>query len=467
MNGTDGEGNWVIDGGWLTDGNGNKIPATGKDGRTPVLKIVDDYWYISYDNGNTWSPEPLGPATAGVEGDIFSDVRYDSGYLYITLSNNEVLILSRNKITLEDLNNISVKPYDIYATFSGHLDIPTEDMIFCQATIYYSNEEEESFNIHTAKTSTTTEFDYNNNFQIKLKGLKPNTKYKYSIGIKVRDKEIFTGAQVFETIDPQLHNLYSPAQYPVFQCGYNSCAYPMTNHTNVLAHCTDSAKGRGYGINVFQFPVDAGETYSIKLYNAPATAHTIGYDSDSDGVIDIEGREIPYFSICDLYFDETIDGIPSYRYSYALIGYHNTGFYHWTTSVQGYYTGDIPINEETDMSHFAINKTYNSDKIIITNLTTGDRNVDHTANILGGTQASQDKYHTQAIRVQILDESITHMTIVIGNPRDNYYQLGRDRDGQTGILSAEDRIKAHKIVENGLVIVAGDILPKNYIEYDY
>ena len=59
------------------------------------------------------------------------------------------------------------------------------------------------------------------------------------------------------------------------------------------------------------------------------------------------------------------------------------------------------------------------------------------------------------------------MTIVIGNPRDNYYQLGRDRDGQTGILSAEDRIKAHKIVENGLVIVAGDILPKNYIEYDY
>ena len=81
---------WTLDGEWLTDAEGNKIPTTGKDGAngqpgapgadgqpgqdgedgadgeqgkpgqdgedgiTPLLKIEDEYWYISYDNGQTW-----------------------------------------------------------------------------------------------------------------------------------------------------------------------------------------------------------------------------------------------------------------------------------------------------------------------------------------------------------------------------------------------------------------------------
>ncbi|MBO5803816.1 MAG: hypothetical protein J6R25_01895, partial [Bacteroidales bacterium] len=32
----------------------------GEDGITPQLKIEDDYWYVSYDNGITW--ERLGKA---------------------------------------------------------------------------------------------------------------------------------------------------------------------------------------------------------------------------------------------------------------------------------------------------------------------------------------------------------------------------------------------------------------------
>lgn len=37
----------------------------GKDGITPQLKIEDDYWYVSYDNGKTWTM--LGP-TVGAQG---------------------------------------------------------------------------------------------------------------------------------------------------------------------------------------------------------------------------------------------------------------------------------------------------------------------------------------------------------------------------------------------------------------
>ena len=69
---TDGIYYWTLDGEWLVDADGNKIKAQGidgkdgqdgtdgeagkdgadgKDGITPQLKIENNYWYISYDNG--------------------------------------------------------------------------------------------------------------------------------------------------------------------------------------------------------------------------------------------------------------------------------------------------------------------------------------------------------------------------------------------------------------------------------
>lgn len=41
---------------WLLDNNGNKIPASGNDGKTPLLKVDSQgYWTVSYDNGNSYS----------------------------------------------------------------------------------------------------------------------------------------------------------------------------------------------------------------------------------------------------------------------------------------------------------------------------------------------------------------------------------------------------------------------------
>ena len=82
---TDGNYYWTLDGEWMKDSEGNKIPTTapgadgqpgapgqdGEDGITPLLKIEDDYWFVSYDNGKTWTK--LGKATGedgkdGVDG---------------------------------------------------------------------------------------------------------------------------------------------------------------------------------------------------------------------------------------------------------------------------------------------------------------------------------------------------------------------------------------------------------------
>ena len=78
---TDGVYYWTLNGEWLLDDEGNKLPVSskngndgengeegkdgqngqegkpgvdGKDGVTPQLKIENGYWYVSYDNGTTW-----------------------------------------------------------------------------------------------------------------------------------------------------------------------------------------------------------------------------------------------------------------------------------------------------------------------------------------------------------------------------------------------------------------------------
>ena len=230
MDGSAGEGNWVIDGGWLTDGNGNKIPATGRDGQTPVLKIVDGYWYISYDDGKTWSPEPLGPATAGAEGGIFSDISYDDEGLYITLSNGETITLSRREQSLIELCEIS--PIDITdrgATFVGSLNIPEKDLPYSQITIYYSDAE--WFTILDAESITTSFFDYNCSFSIVLSGLKAGTVYSYCICVKVRGEEVYGEVGKFRTED-------SPTLKVSFENGtalINSGYYHETVHINGFA----------------------------------------------------------------------------------------------------------------------------------------------------------------------------------------------------------------------------------------
>ena len=153
---SDGVYYWTLNGEWLLDDNGNKLPVSGKDGQngtngsngqdgadgkdgqdgedgkdgadgqdgiTPQLKIEDGYWYISYDNGATWTQ--LGKATGedgkdgadgkdgqngadgkdGQDGDsMFQSVTQDENYVYFTLADGTVIKIAKNSDTNDEQN---------------------------------------------------------------------------------------------------------------------------------------------------------------------------------------------------------------------------------------------------------------------------------------------------------------------------------------------------------------------------
>ena len=126
---------WTLNGEWILDDNGNKLPVSGEDGQngtngsngqdgadgkdgkdgiTPQLKIEDGYWYISYDNGATWIQ--LGKATGedgkdgadgadgqngadgkdGQDGDsMFQSVTQDENFVYFTLADGTVIKIAK------------------------------------------------------------------------------------------------------------------------------------------------------------------------------------------------------------------------------------------------------------------------------------------------------------------------------------------------------------------------------------
>ena len=113
---TDGVYYWTLNGEWLLDNEGNKLPVSGKDGKdgangadgkdgqdgkdgiTPLLKIEDGNWYVSYDNGTTWTL--MGKAT-GADGQNGQDgangtdgrdgvtplLKIENGYWYVSYDN--------------------------------------------------------------------------------------------------------------------------------------------------------------------------------------------------------------------------------------------------------------------------------------------------------------------------------------------------------------------------------------------
>ena len=92
---TDGVYYWTLNGEFIMV-DGGKIQAEGKDGTngtngtTPQFKIENDYWFISYDNGDTWTQ--VGKATGedgkdgedGVGGDsMFTGIDYKTSTDYV------------------------------------------------------------------------------------------------------------------------------------------------------------------------------------------------------------------------------------------------------------------------------------------------------------------------------------------------------------------------------------------------
>lgn len=88
---SDGKYYWTLDGEFIIEG-GKKMPVTGDDGVTPVFKIENDTWYVSYDKEITW--KECGPATGAAGDSFFSKVSTseDGRWVYLTLADGETVL---------------------------------------------------------------------------------------------------------------------------------------------------------------------------------------------------------------------------------------------------------------------------------------------------------------------------------------------------------------------------------------
>ena len=100
----------------VTFGITSETPSsgTGKDGITPLLKIENDYWYISYDEGQTWQQEGKAKGEKGDKGDkgdtgekgekgdkgdkgdaMFLAFEQDGEYVYLTLPDSSKVKIAK------------------------------------------------------------------------------------------------------------------------------------------------------------------------------------------------------------------------------------------------------------------------------------------------------------------------------------------------------------------------------------
>ena len=130
---SDGAYYWTTGDEWLTDDQGNKIPATVTDPNapyiTPQFRIADGVWYISYDNGNSWRELPNDENQG--EGLIAGIDNSNSSYLVLTLLNGEMIYLSKNPAYSEvhptsDAFSIELTPLN-YHTISK----PDSELLSC------------------------------------------------------------------------------------------------------------------------------------------------------------------------------------------------------------------------------------------------------------------------------------------------------------------------------------------------
>ena len=124
---SDGEYYWTADDEWMTDEEGNMIPAAysdGGDGKyiTPQFRIAEGVWYISYDNGNTWLE--LGHDGEENKGEeFFQDVTYDENNVYITLADGTLVKIPRK--SSEKVSRIALAASTASATHEGYT-LPTQ-----------------------------------------------------------------------------------------------------------------------------------------------------------------------------------------------------------------------------------------------------------------------------------------------------------------------------------------------------
>ena len=91
--GDDGIWYWTIDDDWLLNAEGKKVSA---EAMIPKLKIEEDYWWISYDDGKTWTKLGKVIEEGGSGDSMFTEVRQDDKFVYFVLTNGETIQIQKS-----------------------------------------------------------------------------------------------------------------------------------------------------------------------------------------------------------------------------------------------------------------------------------------------------------------------------------------------------------------------------------
>ena len=96
---------WTLNDEYILDAEGHKIPTSGQDGKTPIVKVEDGKWLVSYDDGASWN-EVGSAGKDGADGDSwFSGVDTTSeDYITIILADAQ-----QTQITLPRYKELSVE----------------------------------------------------------------------------------------------------------------------------------------------------------------------------------------------------------------------------------------------------------------------------------------------------------------------------------------------------------------------
>ena len=136
---TDGKYYWTVDGEWLLDDKESKVqvaPEEAEDGVTPLVRIENGIWQVSYDNGTSWndlgSAEPENPC-------IFKDVKYEKGILTLYFSDETMLPLSVGSAFQIVLGEYVLKgiSYEVPYTIIGAIG---DVEVFCLALAEFEQE---------------------------------------------------------------------------------------------------------------------------------------------------------------------------------------------------------------------------------------------------------------------------------------------------------------------------------------
>ena len=275
---SDGQWYWTVDGDWLLDSKGGKVRASAEDGEdgapgqsgvTPTLKIVDGYWYVSYDGGKTWEEETLGQATGDKGYTMFAEVTYDEEYLYITMADGEKLTLPRTSTGQEVEGPLTWsldKVTEVSATFSGSLTVLAEDLPFSQVTVYYSDAE--AFNINDALKKSTITFNSDQKFTIIVTGLKPNVKYNYCLIAEVKSEKIYSDVKDFTTIPLVSPTLDAASEVTYMSATISGKVNIPSEITNSLhygfEYCTSQDFASGY-VTKTLIDLDSENNFSVEI----------------------------------------------------------------------------------------------------------------------------------------------------------------------------------------------------------